>query len=161
MADAVVADAAAAYTPGSFTFDSPPQVKQTQNGPLSAADSGTRDQGHPEHVDHKYMSQQEIDQNQDAVQQGNHQQQGGQQEGQGDFVTAAIKQDLLTSVEDFFQQEVAPRTAAIAQDMAALQYEAEVLTNQCTAEKDAVLEELNRIQQVVATFQTQIFQVLQ
>jgi len=46
-------------------------------------------------------------------------------------------------------------------DMAALQYEAEVLTNQCAVEKDAVLEELNRIQQVVATFQAQIFQVLQ
>lgn len=50
---------------------------------------------------------------------------------------------------------------SVLQDMAALQYEAEVLTNQCAVEKDAVLEELNRIQQVVATFQDQIFQVLQ
>lgn len=115
----MVTDAAASFTPTSVAFGSlpvkPVTQQPTQHCLLSAADLGVQDQGNQEDVNPEYVSQQGTDQHQDADQQCNHQQQDGQPEVEADYVTAAIKQDLLTSVEEFFQQEVAPRTTAIAQ----------------------------------------------
>ncbi|WIA14297.1 hypothetical protein OEZ85_002831 [Tetradesmus obliquus] len=77
-----------------------------------------------------------------------------------DYLTASLKQQLLSDVATFFQAEIGPRTLAISEDVNSLQYEAEQLANKAATEKAEVLGELDRLHKLVASFQAQIREAL-
>eukprot|EP00877_Chromochloris_zofingiensis_P007961 jgi/Chrzof1/3418/Cz12g24170.t1 len=76
------------------------------------------------------------------------------------YVTQQVHDLLIQEVQSFYQYELAPRARTVEDDVSALQYQAELLTNKATAEKDDVHRELNRLSGLVMAFQAHVAEVL-
>jgi hypothetical protein len=77
------------------------------------------------------------------------------------YVSAQLSDLLLDQVGTFLSDKLMPMAASIEADMNALQYEAQVLDEQCAGDKLQMETELKRLTDIVLNFQAHIAQFLQ
>jgi hypothetical protein len=78
----------------------------------------------------------------------------------GGFLTEQLSGLLLAEMDSFFSGQILPRAKSIEDDVSALQYEADVLTEKCAIEKQQTDDDLKRLTDVVLQFQAHIARFL-